>query len=104
MMSLISKIFGGNKSEKDVKKITPLVARINDFFNQYQSLSNDQLRSKTTEFRNRIKEHLNAIDEQINSKKEAAENLSSENITKRIHSIMKLMHLKKTGTNKLKRC
>jgi len=83
MMSLISKIFGGNKSEKDVKKITPLVAKINEFFSQYQSLSNDQLRKKTEEFRGRIQQHLGAIDEQLNSKKEAAENLSSENINEK---------------------
>ncbi len=83
MMSLISKIFGGNKSEKDVKKITPLVGKINEFFNQYQSLSNDELRNKTQEFRSRIQQHLSTIDEQINSKKEAAENLSSENINEK---------------------
>jgi preprotein translocase subunit SecA len=83
MMSLISKIFGGNKSEKDVKKITPLVGKINEFFNQYQSLTNDQLRNKTTEFRSRIQQHLSTIDEQINNKKEAAENLSSENINEK---------------------
>jgi len=82
-MSLISKIFGGNKSEKDVKKITPLVGKINDFFTQYQQLSNDELRSKTTEFRNRIKQHLSTIDEEISSKKESAEALGAESINEK---------------------
>ena len=58
MAGLLSKLFGGNKSEKDVKKISPLVADINGFFNQYQSLSNDELRNKTQEFKQRIKDHL----------------------------------------------
>ena len=75
MIGFLSKIFGGNKSEKDVKLITPQVGKINDFFTAYQSLSNDELRSKTQEFKQRIKEHLTAIDEQINSKKDEAENL-----------------------------
>ena len=58
MLGIISKIFGGNKSEKDVKKILPMVEKINQFFKEYESLSNDQLRSKTIEFRERIKGHL----------------------------------------------
>ena len=54
MIGVLSKIFGGNKSEKDVKKITPQVAKINHFFTQFQSLSNDALRAKTAEFKQRI--------------------------------------------------
>ena len=47
MLGFISKIFGGSKSEKDVKKIEPYVGKINQFFTSYQSLTNDELRSKT---------------------------------------------------------
>jgi len=83
MIGFLSKIFGGNKSEKDVKKITPQVAMINGYFTQYQSLSNDQLRAKTVEFKQRIAQHLTAIDEQINSKKEYAENLPVTNINEK---------------------
>lgn len=75
MLGFISKIFGGSKSEKDVKKIEPYVAKINDFFAAYQSLSNDQLRTKTQEFRQRIKEHLTEIDAEIAQKNTAAEEL-----------------------------
>ena len=76
MLGLISKIFGGNKSEKDVKKITPQVAIINGFFQQYQLLDNDTLRNKTQEFRQRINQYLAAIDEQITTKKTTADELS----------------------------
>ena len=55
MLGFISKLFGGNKSEKDIKEINPLVTVINNHFNQYQSLSNDVLRAKTQEFKSRIK-------------------------------------------------
>ena len=75
MLGFISKIFGGSKSEKDVKKIEPYVGKVNHFFTSYQSLSNDQLRNKTQEFRQRIKEHLAEIDGEIIAKNAAAEAL-----------------------------
>ena len=37
MLNILTKIFGGNKSEKDVKKILPQVEQINKFFDQYQT-------------------------------------------------------------------
>ncbi len=83
MIGILSKLFGGNKSEKDVKKIQPNVAKINEFFSQYQGLSNDQLRNKTQEFKARIKEHLSVMDEEIASKKAAAEALDSGDISGR---------------------
>jgi len=75
MSGFFSKLFGGSKSEKDVKKIQPYVGRINEHFAAYQSLSNDQLRSKTQEFRQRIREHLADIDAQIAQRNADAEAL-----------------------------
>ncbi|MBV9962996.1 MAG: preprotein translocase subunit SecA [Parafilimonas sp.] len=75
MLNILSKILGGNKSEKDVKKIEPQVGKINNFFNEYQSLSNDQLRNKTQEFKQRIQDHLKDIDAEIAAKKEQADAL-----------------------------
>jgi len=83
MIGLLSKVFGGNKSEKDVKKVRPQVEKINQFFAQYQSLSNDELRNKTQEFRDRIKQHLSTIDEKIAGKQSAAENLPVDDINGR---------------------
>lgn len=74
-MSFISKLFGGNKSEKDVKKLQPLVAAVNNHFLAFQSLTNDALRNKTQEFRSRIKEHLTQIDAEILSTNKNAEEL-----------------------------
>ncbi|MES1223177.1 MAG: preprotein translocase subunit SecA, partial [Bacteroidota bacterium] len=75
MAGFFSKLFGGSKSEKDVKRIEPIVAQINKFFAAYQSLSNDELRNKTSEFRSRIKAHLKEIDDEIVAKNNAAEAL-----------------------------
>jgi preprotein translocase subunit SecA len=75
MLGIISKIFGGNKSDKDVKKIAPVVEKVNQHFTAFASLTNDQLRNKTQEFRQRIKEHLRETDEEISAKNKAAEEL-----------------------------
>src|SRR5436190_3276239 len=75
MLSFISKVFGGNKSKKDVKKIQPKVEQINNHFTAYASLTNDQLRNKTQEFRQRIREHLVETDNEISEKNKAAEAL-----------------------------
>ncbi len=83
MLGIISKIFGGNKSEKDVRKLSPDVEKTNRFFTEYASLSNDALRSKTAEFKQRISTHLANIDSDISDKKENAEKLPAENITNR---------------------
>jgi preprotein translocase subunit SecA len=74
-MSFFSKLFGGSKSEKDVRKIQPLVATINQHFNSFQSLTNDQLRNKTKEFKQRIKDHITAIDNEIAATNKKADEL-----------------------------
>ena len=83
MAGLLSLLFGGNKSEKDVKAIRPLVEKVNVFFEQFQSLSNDQLRAKTLDFRGRIKEYLREIDDEIELQKTEAEKLDSADISGR---------------------
>src|SRR5450631_3484262 len=81
MIGFISKLFGGNKSEKDIKNIMPRVEEINVFVAAYQSLSNDELRAKTDEFKGRIKEHLREIDESIAALGKKAEELPFSDIS-----------------------
>ena len=73
MFNFLSKLFGGSKSEKDVKKIQPVIDEINRHFQTYQSLSHDELRAKTQAFRTRIQDYVSDIAAQIKAKKEAAE-------------------------------
>jgi preprotein translocase subunit SecA len=51
--SLIKRIVG-SKNERELKRIRPLVQRINQIESKVLSLSDDQLRTKTTEFKERI--------------------------------------------------
>ena len=81
MLGILSKIFGGNKSEKDIKIIQPLVGHINEHFSAYQSLSNDQLRAKTVEFKARITDHLSKIDTQVTELNARAEALPFSDIS-----------------------
>jgi preprotein translocase subunit SecA len=83
MLKFITKLFGSSKSEKDVQKILPIVEKANTFFASYASLTNDELRGKTAEFKQRIQNHLTAIDAQIAEKKEIADALSDTEIHKR---------------------
>lgn len=95
MFKFVAKIFGGSKSEKDVKLITPLVDKINGFFISYQTLTHDELRSKTAEFRGRINDHLKTIDEEIKQLSENAEQLPSEDILGRDDLYKQVDELKK---------
>ncbi len=53
MKNIIEKIFG-TKHERDVKKLQPLVREINGRFDEYDSLSDEQLKQKTDEFISRL--------------------------------------------------
>jgi preprotein translocase subunit SecA len=70
MFNFLSKIFPG-KSEKDINRILPIVEQINHYFEEYQKLSDDELRGKTDEFRNRIAESIKEYENEILSKKES---------------------------------
>ncbi|UYQ92099.1 preprotein translocase subunit SecA [Chitinophaga horti] len=75
MLGFLTKLFGGHKSDRDIKTILPLVKQVNEEYEKLRTLPIDDLRHKTTEFRERIKAHLAGIDEQIAGKKSAADEL-----------------------------
>ena len=101
MLKLLGKLLGGNKSEKDVIKIKPIVERINGFYDQYQSLNNDSLRNKTIEFKLRIKDHLSEIDIQIKQKQAQAEALSVTEIHEKDAIYQEVDKLKKERNTSL---
>lgn len=53
-MGLIDKIFGTH-SEREIKRLLPLVDKIESLEPEYEKLSDDALRGKTAEFKNRLK-------------------------------------------------
>lgn len=68
----IQKIFG-TKSEKDIKAITPIVKQVEEAYSKLHSLSNDELRAKTTEFKTTIEEEIRDEKKHITELKEKAE-------------------------------
>lgn len=101
MLGFISKVFGGNKSEKDVKKIQPYIGKINQFFNSYHSLSNDELRNKTIEFRQRIKDYLKDIDAEIAAKNTSADDLPFNDLLGKDAIYQEIDKLKKDRDKKI---
>jgi preprotein translocase subunit SecA len=101
MLGYISKLFGGNKSEKDVKAIQPIVEQINQHYSICESLTNDQLRSKTVEFKNRIKEHLIHIDNEIADLNKKAEALAFSDIGEKDRIYNEIDQLKKDRDKKI---
>jgi len=95
MFKLLSGLFGGSKSEKDVKAISPIVREINQHFSSFSGISNDDLRNKTVEFRSRISEHLREIDNNIEALNAQAETLSAEDILGRDDIYKQVDELKK---------
>src|SRR5690606_13196095 len=72
MLTFLSKIFG-SKSDRDIKHIQPLVAKIKEEYPKLESLTNDELRSKTADFKQRIGEYLADIDKEIAALKAEAD-------------------------------
>ncbi|MEO8147137.1 MAG: preprotein translocase subunit SecA [Bacteroidia bacterium] len=65
MLDLINKTLGkffGTKTDRDLKDLGPYVPQANEEFAKLQSLSNDELRAKTDEFKNKITEYLAETD------------------------------------------
>ena len=93
MLGFLKKIFGGTKSEKDVATFSPIVDQINAEYAQLSSLSHDELRQRTVDFRARIKDYVADIDteiEKIKSEVEATENIATkESLFSRIDELSK---------------
>ena len=72
----IIKAFVGDKSQKDVKATQPYITKIKALESVLASLSNDELRAKTADFKEKIKQARSKQDTEIESKKIEAENTS----------------------------
>ncbi|MBN8641319.1 MAG: preprotein translocase subunit SecA [Flavobacteriales bacterium] len=70
----ILKMFVGDKSQKDVKAIQPIISKIKTFEKELSALSNDELRAKSTYFREKINEARAEKDTKIIALKQEAEN------------------------------
>src|SRR5690348_4127587 len=64
MLKLIAKIFG-TKSEKDIKRIMPLVEQTKQEYEKLKTISHDDLRKATWEIQDIINMELKDIDDKI---------------------------------------
>jgi preprotein translocase subunit SecA len=64
-LNSVLKVFVGDKSKKDVKEIQPIVDKIKALEGEFEALSLDKLRAKTTSFKAKIAEALKDINKKI---------------------------------------
>jgi len=64
-LNRILKTFLGDKAQKDVSIIQPLVLEINQIQKEFENISNDELRSKTSSLKRKIKDGRSQIDKEI---------------------------------------
>jgi len=72
-MSIVDKLMGGlfgNKSDKDVKQISPFVEIIFKETSRIESFSNDQLREETGKMRQQIEDYIKEERDEISQLKE----------------------------------
>ncbi len=68
----LSKIFG-NKHERDVKELQPVIDNSLEIEKTYETLSNDELRAKTAEFKQRIQDRVEGKEQHKKELKERAD-------------------------------
>ncbi|MBR0273224.1 MAG: preprotein translocase subunit SecA [Bacteroidaceae bacterium] len=76
-INLLRKLFG-NKSDRDMKQIQPLVDEVLKIYPEIQALSNDDLRARTKELQARIREAGVPLRNQINELKAKIEQTAIE--------------------------
>lgn len=65
ILSGILKLFGSSDAGANVKEFQPIVEKVNKIYATLSSLSNDELRAKTTEFQKRISDKISAEENRI---------------------------------------
>jgi preprotein translocase subunit SecA len=80
------KAFVGDKSEKDVKAIQPLVTKVKSFESALQALSHDELRDKTAQFKLKIQQARAEKDAKIASLKQDAEQTQDIDVREDIYA------------------
>lgn len=73
IINQLLKTFVGSKTDRDLKELTPIVDKVNQEFIKLTSLSDDELRNKTNEFKQIIKGKTKGKEQEITSLKEKIE-------------------------------
>ena len=75
----------GSRHIREAKKLQPLVDEINEFFEEYQSLSEERLKGKTDEFRAFIADATAEIRDEIEELREDATVLPARTVLVQIY-------------------
>ena len=100
MLEFISKLFG-NKSDRDVKSLLPLVEKVKAEFAKLGDISNDDLRGKTLAFKAIISQGLAEIDSEIQSIKDRTENNPDLDVSEKVALYTQLDKLEKDRNKEL---
>ncbi len=69
MLQFLKKLFG-TKHERDILNLYPIVEKINEHYKNLQSLTDEELRAKTQEFRGIIAEAIRPLEEELKGVRE----------------------------------
>jgi preprotein translocase subunit SecA len=97
MLKLLQKLFG-NKKEKDVKELQPYVTKVLAEYVKLRNISDDDLRARSDDFRQRIKNHIKDVTAEIAAKKKQAESTEDLMASERLYE--EAEKLRRSGMNK----
>lgn len=103
-MSFVNKLLGkvfGDKSAKDQKALAPVAQKVNEEFVKLASLTNDQLREKTLEFKRRIASYIETEENEIKNLKEQIEKNPEMDAHEKEPIFDSIKKLEKTVTEKI---
>ena len=92
-MAFVNKVLGkilGNKSERDIKEVTPIVENVKKEFDRISQLSNDGLREESEKLKNIIDERIKTEEDEIADLKQQAEEAEIQESEKIYEKIDKL--------------
>jgi len=78
ILNSVIKLFVGDKQQKDLKILQPIVEDVNKFEAAIAELSHDGLRAKTQEFKDKIKAATKEFDDQIDALEEEAKKANTD--------------------------
>ncbi|MCF6171070.1 MAG: preprotein translocase subunit SecA [Bacteroidales bacterium] len=98
-MSIFKKLFG-DKSTRDLKEVNPYVERIKEAYEKISTLSNDELRNKTAEFKQRISDFIAGEEEEITRLKKRIEDNPEMDVNEKEDNYARIDKLNKQSYDK----
>lgn len=96
ILGKVLKTFLGSKTDRDYKELSPIVDEVAVFYDSLSSLTNDELRAKTIEFKDRIAAKTKPSDDEVATLKEQIEKDLKLTIAEKENIYSKIDALEKT--------